>query len=204
MLPGHAAQPAAGARRAPDEETWPTTPGGRGASAIDRGDAGGTVALPSPQAHEIDLTRLSVTALIDQLAAALRYAPAATPLGQKGAWVVMAAWLVQLRSVSCYRRTCQRSRKPKQRRTSCAIAWSTSRRCRRSPDGWTTGRSSVVEVFTRGCPEGFVAAIGVAHGRVSPHSLLRLPRQLPPRSKLERYRELLGMAPPKTIGRPAC
>jgi segregation and condensation protein A len=51
------------------------------------------------RAQQIDLAQLSLIALIDQLAAALQRAPAATPLGQKGDWVVMAAWLVQLRSL---------------------------------------------------------------------------------------------------------
>ena len=50
------------------------------------------------RAHEIDLSRLPLVALVDQLAAALEYAPLATPLSQKGDWVVMTAWLVQLRS----------------------------------------------------------------------------------------------------------
>ena len=50
------------------------------------------------RAHEIDLTRLRLVALVDQLATALQRAPPATPLGQKGDWVVMTAWLVQLRS----------------------------------------------------------------------------------------------------------
>ena len=50
------------------------------------------------RAHEIDLTRLPLVALVDQLATALQHAPPATPLGQKGDWVVMTAWLVQLRS----------------------------------------------------------------------------------------------------------
>ena len=50
------------------------------------------------RAHEIDLTRLPLVALVDQLVAALHHAPPATPLGQKGDWVVMTAWLVQLRS----------------------------------------------------------------------------------------------------------
>ena len=50
------------------------------------------------RAHEIDLTRLPLVALVDQLATALHHAPPATPLGQKGDWVVMTAWLVQLRS----------------------------------------------------------------------------------------------------------
>jgi segregation and condensation protein A len=50
------------------------------------------------RAHEIDLSRLPLVALVDQLAAALEHAPLATPLSQKGDWVVMTAWLVQLRS----------------------------------------------------------------------------------------------------------
>jgi segregation and condensation protein A len=50
------------------------------------------------RAHEIDLTRLPLVALVDQLATALQHAPPSTPLGQKGDWVVMTAWLVQLRS----------------------------------------------------------------------------------------------------------
>ena len=48
--------------------------------------------------QKIDLARISLTALVDQLAAALRQACPKIPLGQKGDWVVMAAWLVQLRS----------------------------------------------------------------------------------------------------------
>ena len=54
--------------------------------------------LTLARAHQIDLAQLSLTALLAQLATALRHAPAAMPLGQKGDWVVMAAWLLQLRS----------------------------------------------------------------------------------------------------------
>ena len=50
------------------------------------------------RAQTIDLAALSLTALLDQLSLALRQAPAAMPLGQKGDWVVMAAWLLQLRT----------------------------------------------------------------------------------------------------------
>lgn len=50
------------------------------------------------RAQQIDLARLSVPDLIDQLVAALQQAGAEITLGQKGAWVVMAAWLVWLRS----------------------------------------------------------------------------------------------------------
>ena len=54
--------------------------------------------LTLARAQKIDLSRISLGALIDQLVAALRQAPAKMPLGQKADWVVMAAWLVQLRA----------------------------------------------------------------------------------------------------------
>jgi segregation and condensation protein A len=54
--------------------------------------------LALARAAKIDLFDISLTALLDQLAAALHQAPASVPLGQKGDWVVMAAWLLQLRS----------------------------------------------------------------------------------------------------------
>lgn len=54
--------------------------------------------LALARAQTIDLAAISLTALLDQLTAALRQAPASIPLGQKGDWVVMAAWLVQLRT----------------------------------------------------------------------------------------------------------
>jgi segregation and condensation protein A len=43
----------------------------------------------------VDLSRLSLPVLVDQLATSPRQA---VPLGQKGDWVVMAAWLLLLRS----------------------------------------------------------------------------------------------------------
>jgi segregation and condensation protein A len=54
--------------------------------------------LTLARAQKIDLTDISLTALIDQLTTALQQAPTATSLGEKGDWVVMAAWLVQLRT----------------------------------------------------------------------------------------------------------
>ena len=45
--------------------------------------------------HKINLARLSLPALVEQMAAALGQA---VPLGQKAAWVAMIAWLLQLRS----------------------------------------------------------------------------------------------------------
>jgi len=54
--------------------------------------------LTLARAQQFDLSRISLTALLDQLEAAFRQAPARMPLGQKGDWVVMAAWLLELRS----------------------------------------------------------------------------------------------------------
>ena len=54
--------------------------------------------LALARAQKIDLAALSLVTLLDQLTTALQRAPASVPLGQKGDWVVMAAWLVQLRA----------------------------------------------------------------------------------------------------------
>jgi segregation and condensation protein A len=54
--------------------------------------------LSLARAQKIDVSLISLEALVDQLTAALRHASAATPLGQKADWLVMAAWLVQLRT----------------------------------------------------------------------------------------------------------
>jgi segregation and condensation protein A len=54
--------------------------------------------LTLARAQQIDLSRLSLTTLVAQLADALRQAAGKTPLGQQADWVVMAAWLVQLRT----------------------------------------------------------------------------------------------------------
>ena len=55
--------------------------------------------LALARARHIDLAKLPVLDLVDELAAAVRDAPSATSLGQKADWVVMASWLVQLRSL---------------------------------------------------------------------------------------------------------
>jgi segregation and condensation protein A len=54
--------------------------------------------LTLARAQRVDLSRMSLTALLDQLTAALQQASNKIPLGQQGDWVVMAAWLVQLRA----------------------------------------------------------------------------------------------------------
>ena len=52
--------------------------------------------LTLARAQQIDLSQVALPALVDQLVAAMR--ATVVPLGQKADWVVMAAWLVQLRS----------------------------------------------------------------------------------------------------------
>jgi segregation and condensation protein A len=50
------------------------------------------------RARQIDLGRVVVADLVDQLATALRQAAPAIPIGQQADWVVMTAWLLLLRS----------------------------------------------------------------------------------------------------------
>jgi segregation and condensation protein A len=50
------------------------------------------------RAHQINLAMLPLQAIVEQLAVALVEAPARMPLGQKADWVVMASWILLLRS----------------------------------------------------------------------------------------------------------
>jgi len=54
--------------------------------------------LKLARAQQVDLAQLSLPDLCDQLSAALQRASGTVPLGRQGDWVVMGAWLVQLRS----------------------------------------------------------------------------------------------------------
>jgi len=55
--------------------------------------------LTLARSRRIDLGKVPLLGLVDQLVAAVRDAPPATPMGLRGDWVVMASWLVQLRSL---------------------------------------------------------------------------------------------------------
>jgi segregation and condensation protein A len=55
--------------------------------------------LTLARSRRIDLSKIPLLDLVDQLVMAVRDASPATPMGQRGDWVVMAAWLVQLRSL---------------------------------------------------------------------------------------------------------
>jgi len=87
-------------------------------------------------AHQVDLARLSLPDLCDQLGAALARAGDAVPLSQQGAWLVMAAWLLQLRSRLLLPADASAMR------AACADAWPSCGTCRRLRPGWTAGRSS--------------------------------------------------------------
>ena len=54
--------------------------------------------LAMARAHKVDLARLSLRDIADQLIAAIEQASPSAPLGQRAGWLVMGAWLVQLRS----------------------------------------------------------------------------------------------------------
>ena len=50
------------------------------------------------RAHQVNLAVLPIVDIVDQLAQALQQSPDKMPLGQKADWVVMASWIVLLRS----------------------------------------------------------------------------------------------------------
>lgn len=54
--------------------------------------------LTQARAHRIDLATLQIRDLVDQLAERLQHASLQTPLGRKADWVVMASWILLLRS----------------------------------------------------------------------------------------------------------
>ena len=85
----------------PDEERA-NTPGREGDTprlTLDGFDGPLAHLLVLARSRQVDLAHLSLAALVGQLVAALQQAAPAIPLGQKADWVVMAAWLVQLRSL---------------------------------------------------------------------------------------------------------
>ena len=97
--PGDAAdRPEAGA--IPPAEPPEDDPDGEGTPYLTLAGFSGPLhhLLTLARAQKIDLAEIPLAALADQLAAALSRA-VATPLGRKGDWVVMTAWLVQLRSL---------------------------------------------------------------------------------------------------------
>jgi segregation and condensation protein A len=139
--------------------------GGEGTPLLDLDGFSGPLdhLLALARAHEIDLTRLPLVALVDQLAAALKQAPPATPLGQKGDWVVMTAWLLQLRSRLLL------PEDPAEAPQAAAQAVEFRDRlvdlqAMQALARWLDFRPQLGrDVFARGRPEDFAAANGIAH-----------------------------------------
>jgi len=119
--------------------------------------------LALARAHEIDLTHLPLVALVDQLAAALHEAPPATPLGQKGDWVVMTAWLVQLRSRLLL--PADPAAQPQAEAQAVALRDRlVDLQAMQALARWLDGRTQLGrDVFARGQPEDFATAIGAEH-----------------------------------------
>ena len=82
----------------PDEALHGVGEGGSPSVALDGFSGPLAQLLVLARAQQIDIGDISLEALVDQLGVALRQAPQTTSLSQKGDWVVMAAWLLQLRS----------------------------------------------------------------------------------------------------------
>jgi segregation and condensation protein A len=120
--------------------------------------------LDLARAQQIDLARLSVLDLVDQLATAVQQAGSTIPLVQKGDWVVMASSLLLLRS---------RLLLPAEAATQQAAAEAAGRlrddlltlRAVRALACWLEDRPQLGhDVFARGQPELLGAAIDVQHG----------------------------------------
>lgn len=91
---------AAAERIVPDIGADPAREGEGDSPQLDLAGFAGPLAqlLALARDQAIDLKGISVTALVEQLANALATAGRAMPLANKGEWLVMAAWLVWLRS----------------------------------------------------------------------------------------------------------
>ena len=119
--------------------------------------------LTLARAQKIKLGEISLVALVEQLSAALQQAPATTPLGRKGDWVVMTAWLLQLRSLLLL---------PVEHPTQLAAEAEADQlrerlvrlREMQALASWLDGRAQLGrDVFARGQPELVGTTVGTAH-----------------------------------------
>src|SRR5277367_1072678 len=138
---------------------------GEGTPRLDLDGFSGTLdqLLALARAHEINLTRLSVVALVDQLAVALDHAPPAMKLGQKGNWVVMTAWLLQLRS-GLLLPADPAAQEPAEGQAVALRDHLIDLQAMQALARWLQNRPQLgQDVFARGQPEDFATAIGAAH-----------------------------------------
>jgi segregation and condensation protein A len=119
--------------------------------------------LALARAQEIDLPKISLAALADQLTTALAASGHTTPLAQQGEWLVMAAWLVWLRS---------RLLLPPDAPAQVAAAVEAARlrdrllalRAAQGLAAWLAARPQLGhDVFARGAPEWVGTGLATAH-----------------------------------------
>jgi segregation and condensation protein A len=147
----------------PVADRWDAGEGGSPSLTLDGFSGPLDHLLSLARAQKIDLSRLSLGALLDQLAAALRQAPPTTPLSQKGDWVVMAAWLVQLRArlllpadASAQQEAVAEAGQLRDRLVALQAAQALA--------GWLERRPQLGrDVFARGQPEVFGVSVEGAH-----------------------------------------
>ena len=143
----------------PDEVLHGAGEGGSPSVALDGFSGPLAQLLVLARAQQINIADISLDILVDQLVVALRQAPEGTSLSQKGDWVVMAAWLLQLRS-----RLLLPADAPAQRAAAAEADQLRERlvalRAMQALAGWLERRPQLgQDVFARGRPEVFGASI---------------------------------------------
>ncbi len=119
--------------------------------------------LDLARAQQIDLAHLSVVDLVDQLARAVQQAGPTVPLSQKSGWVVMASWLLLLRSRLLLPATAaqQVAADAADRLRDDLLTLQAAQALAR----WLEDRPQLGrDVFTRGQPELLGTSTGVQHG----------------------------------------
>ena len=109
--------------------------------------------LHMARSHRVDLSRISLNALIDQFITASEAAIADTPLAQRGDWLVMVAWLVLLRSRLLLPAEAPERQKAEAEATALRRQAEAREQTRRAA-AWLDARPRVGrEVFRRGAPD---------------------------------------------------
>jgi segregation and condensation protein A len=140
-----------------DDQAPPRAPGPRGEEAplirLDAYEGPLDHLLDMARSHRIDLSRISLNALIDQFITASEAAIADTPLAQRGDWLVMVASLVLLRSRLLLPAEAPERRKAEAEATALRRQ-AQAREQARQAAAWLEARPRLGrDVFRRGAPE---------------------------------------------------
>jgi segregation and condensation protein A len=140
-----------------DEQARPGTARPRGAETplirLDAYEGPLDHLLDMARSHRVDLSRISLNALVDQFITASEAAIAGTPLAQRGDWLVMVAWLVLLRSRLLLPLDAPERRKA-EAEASALRRQAEAREQARQAAAWLEARPRLGrDVFRRGAPE---------------------------------------------------